>query len=212
VSRLPLPEGAALALALALCACGGTLFQSKTPPPTVYLLSAHGTTKRAAVAADLIILRPRVRAGLNTDRIAALYPDRRLDYYAGARWGGALDEVVQDLTLQCFHAHANLRSVSSDRSLFSRGYWLEFEVADFQAEYSAGGSAAPTIRVRLLGSIGAAADRRVLGRFEASAAQVAAENRMGPIVAAYEHAADEALDQLVDFATQTLLAGNLESR
>jgi len=31
-------------------------------------------------SADLAVLRPRVRKGLETDRIAVLYPDRRLDY------------------------------------------------------------------------------------------------------------------------------------
>jgi len=93
------------------------------------------------------VIRPRVRAGLDTDRIAALYPDRRLEYFADARWSGPLDEVIQQLVVQQFHATANLRNVSVEASVFASNYWLEIEVADFQAEYSAG--AAPPVATRI---------------------------------------------------------------
>src|ERR1700730_1911264 len=96
----------------AVTACTGSLFQSKAVPPSIYLLSAPpGTTAAASsppapapppLAADLAVLKPRVRAGLDTDRIAVLYPDRRLDYFADARWSGSLDDVMQDLTVQAF--------------------------------------------------------------------------------------------------------------
>jgi len=34
---------------------------------------------------------------LETDRILALYPDRRLDYFAGAHWTSTVDDVVQEV-------------------------------------------------------------------------------------------------------------------
>ncbi len=95
------------------------------------------------------MIRPRVRAGLDTDRIAALYPDRRLEYFADARWSGPLDEVIQQLVVQQFHATANLRNVSVEASVFASNYWLEIEVADFQAEYSAA-AAPPVVHVHFL--------------------------------------------------------------
>jgi cholesterol transport system auxiliary component len=183
----------------ALCiasGCGGSLFQSKTAPPTVYRLSAAAGAPGAPIAADLAVLRPRVRPGLNTDRIAASYPDRRLDYYAGARWGGPLDEVAQDLAVEAFHARANLRNVSSDASAFIDGYWLELDVEDFQAEYGADGGP-PTVVVRLRGRVGGAADRRLLGQFVASGRQRASANRLAAIVEAYELAADAAFSEIV---------------
>jgi len=191
----------------ALCAvsgCGGSLFQSKTAPPTVYRLSAATGTPGAPIAADLAVLRPRVRPGLDTDRIAAAYPDRRLDYYAGARWGGPLDEVAQDLAVEAFHAEANLRNVSSDASAFQGGYWLELDVEDFQAEYGADGGP-PTVVVRLRGRVGGAADRRLLGQFVANARQRATGNHLAAIVEAYERAADAAFSQIVA-ETSTVLA------
>jgi cholesterol transport system auxiliary component len=191
--------------------CTGSLFQTKALPPTMYLLSAGNTSPApdvataavADLAVDLAILKPRVRAGLDTDRIAALYPDRRLDYFADARWSGPLDEVIQDLIVQVFHTRAGMRNVSGDASAFASAYWLEVTVTDFEAEYhdSAG---APTVRVHLQARIGSSAERRIIARFEADARQPAGENRMTSIVAAYNQAANTALAQLAANCTAAL--------
>jgi cholesterol transport system auxiliary component len=212
----------ALALPVALAvpvllsgACTGSLFQDKTPPSTMYLLTAKARTGKTAAAStappppaaapalsanvDLAILRPRVRAGLDTDRIALLYPDRRLDYFAGARWSGPLEEVMQDLALEAFHSSALMHNVAGEGSAFASTYWLELEVEDFQAEYAAaaGGAAPPTVHVRLLARLGLAANRRVIAHLEADARQVATENRLGAIVDAYDEAVDRALREII---------------
>jgi ABC-type uncharacterized transport system auxiliary subunit len=204
-------------LVLGVCgwvtACTGSLFQSKAVPPSIYLLSAPpGTTAAASstsaaaparIAAALAVLKPRIRAGLDTDRIAVLYPDRRLDYFADARWSGPLDDVVQDLTVQAFRNGARLQNVSSDASAFASGYWLEIEVADFQAEYASAG-APPTINVRLLARVASAGERTILGSFTAVARQNATDNRLTAIVDAYERAVNTALAEIVDGTTRTL--------
>jgi cholesterol transport system auxiliary component len=206
-------------LVLGVCgwvtACTGSLFQSKAVPPSIYLLSAPlGTTAAASsasaaapapplLAADLAVLKPRVRAGLDTDRIAVLYPDRRLDYFADARWSGSLDDVMQDLTVQAFRNSARLQNVSSDASAFASGYWLEIEIADFQAEYASAG-APPTINVRLLARVASAGDRNILGSFTAAARQTATDNRLTVIVDAYERAVNTALAEIVGRTSRTL--------
>ena len=120
---------------------------------------ARARGRATEVPADLTLLRPRVRPGLDTSLIAALYPDRRLDHFAAARWSAPLQEVVQDLALQAFRGDAHVQNVHTDISSFGSGYWLEIDVADFQAEYGASGSAAgsapPTIHVRLAARLGA---------------------------------------------------------
>jgi ABC-type uncharacterized transport system auxiliary subunit len=192
-------------LAVALNACTGSFFKSSAPPTSTYLLSVKAEAPAGAVAipADLTVLMPRVRTGLNNDRIAALYPDRRLDYFAAARWSGPLDEVVQDLALQAFHGH--FRNVGTDSSAFRGGYWLELEVVDFQAEYAGSApGAGPTAHVHLHARVGNGIDRHVLGEFDADARQAAAENHLAAVVAAYEVAAQQALDQIVEQSTQTL--------
>jgi cholesterol transport system auxiliary component len=195
-----------------LASCTGSLFSSKAVPPVVYLLSAGpgspGTG--AQIPADLAVLKPRVRTGLESDRIAVLYADRHLDYLADARWSGPLGEVLQDLAVQELHSHVNLRTVSTDGSVFASAYWLEFEVADFQAEYTSAGTA-PVVRVRFLARIGSSGDRHILGQFSASAQQPAAENRLNSIVDAYARASDAALAQIAVHAGE-LLAGASETR
>jgi ABC-type uncharacterized transport system auxiliary subunit len=205
-----------LILAFALvcpAACTGSLFKSKTAPPTIYLLSA-GTAPPAAPAGDsapqpaipldLAILKPRLPTGLATDRIAVLYPDRRLDYFADARWSGTAGDVLQDLAVQVFlHSRRHLRTVSGDASVFASAYWLEIEVTDFQAEYTPA-SPAPTAHVHFLARIGESGDRRILGRFEADARQAATENRLTAIVDAYAHAAQAALAEIAVQADEAL--------
>src|SRR5271155_2182495 len=193
---------------LPLAACSGSFFQTKAVPPTTYLLSAATklqASPAAQIPADLAVLRPRLRAGLDTDRIAALYPDRRLEYFADARWSGPLDEVVQQLAVEQFRATASLRNVGADASVFAGDYWLEIEVVNFQAEYSAAG-AAPVVHVHFLARVGTAADRRILAVFEANAEQAAADNRMSAIVDAFDRAADSALAEIVKGTVQALRA------
>jgi cholesterol transport system auxiliary component len=203
-------------LLLGVCACAaactGSLFQSKVVPPSTYLLSISPGTGAAVLPAaapaspmnaDLAVLKPRVRAGLDTDRIAVLYPDRRLDYFADARWSGPLDDVVQDLAVQAFRNGARRGNVSSDASAFASGYWVEIEIADFQAEYASAG-APPTINVRLMARVASAGDRIVFGSFAAVALQAATDNRLTAIVDAYERAVNSALAKIVEDTSRAL--------
>jgi cholesterol transport system auxiliary component len=206
VKRMALPL-----LMVLLTACAGSLFKNKAAPPTMYVLSATPKSSAAdpaktpPVPFDVAVLKLRVRAGLDTERIAALYPDRRMDYFAGVRWSGPLDEVLQDLAVQEFHSNPGLRNVSADGSVFASTYWLEIEVADFQAEYAAGGSA-PTVHVHLLARVGNSGDRHVLGRFEPDIHEAAADNRMTAIVDAYNRAAGKAFAEIAAGTAQALSA------
>jgi len=203
-----LAAAGATVLTVALSACAGSLFKSKEPAQSVYMLTVAPAAAAAnpEIPADITILRPRVRPGLDTTLIAALYPDRRLDHFAGARWSAPLDEVVQDLALQAFRADAHVQNVHTDSSSFGSGYWLEIDVADFQVEYGASGSDSgpPTIHVRLAARLGASGDRHVLGQFEADVRESAADNRLTAIVDAYERAASAALGKIVADTGQSL--------
>jgi len=192
-------------LGAAVGGCTGSFFKSSAPATSTYLLSVKPDPQAGAVAipADLTVLMPRVRTGLDNDRIAALYPDRRLDYFAAARWSGPLDEVVQDLALEAFHGR--FRNVGTDTSAFRGGYWLELEVVDFQAEYAGSAAdAAPTAHVHLHARVGNGIDRRLLGEFDADARQAAVENHLAAVVAAYEAAAQRALGEIAEQSTHTL--------
>jgi cholesterol transport system auxiliary component len=196
-------------LGVTLAACAGSLFKNKTAPPTMYMLGPTRSTPADPpsnnLPSDLAVLRPRVRAGLDTDRIAALYPDRHMDYFADVRWSGPLDEVLQDLAVQQFHANLRGSNVSPDVSVFASTYWLEIEVMDFQAEYSDTGGP-PTVHVHLQARIGNSGDRHVLAHFEPDVHEAAADNRMSAIVDAYNRAADQALSDIATGVAAALSA------
>jgi ABC-type uncharacterized transport system auxiliary subunit len=204
----------AVPLFLTLAACTGSLFKNKAAPPTMYWLSPMPSSAAqpppaaagpAVAPTDLAILKPRVRAGLDTDRISALYSDRRLDYFADVRWSGPLDEVLHDLAVQQLHADPGLRNVNAEESVFASAYWLEIEVLDFQAEYAAP-DAAPTVHVHFLARVGKSADRRMMRSFEPDVHETAAANRMSAIVDAYYRATDEAFRQIAAGAASTINA------
>jgi cholesterol transport system auxiliary component len=199
--------------ALCIAACTGSLFRSHAAAPTAYMLSAgpasHAESAPAAgapapeIPVDLAVLKPKARAGLESDRIAVLYPDRRLDYFADARWSGPLGEVLQDLAVQEFHSHVNLRTVSGDASVFASAYWLEIEITDFQAEYTSAATV-PTVRVSLRARLGSSGDRHLVGQFAATAQKAAAENRLSSIVDAFASAADASLAEIAAQAGEKL--------
>jgi ABC-type uncharacterized transport system auxiliary subunit len=203
--------------ALCLAACTGSLFRSHATA-TAYMLSAapasHGEAAPAPgapaagrpapeIPVDLAVLKPKARPGLESDRIAVLYPDRRLDYFADARWSGPLGEVLQALAVQEFHLHANLRTVSGDASVFASAYWLEIEITDFQAEYTSA-APAPTVRVSLRARLGNSGDRHLVGQFAATVQKPAAENRLSSIVDAFASAADASLAEIAAQAGEKL--------
>jgi cholesterol transport system auxiliary component len=207
---------AAILLVCGLAACSGSLFRSHAPPPRTYLLTVMPAASGAAaqIPIDLTVLLPRVRTGLNTDRIALLYSDQRFDYFAAARWSGPLDEVMQDLLQQAFRGYARFSNVHTDASAFNdTGYWLEVDVVDFQAEYtSPSASGAPEAHVKFLARAGTARDRRIVAQVEAEARVRASDNRLTAVVAAYNQAADQALQSLTAGMARDLEAAGAAHR
>jgi len=215
----------ALAAFAALSGCAGSLFKTSGVPPEVYELAAPPAAAPTPAAApaltppaglpaeggpaamasgpagatiDLAVHKPRVRIGLDDDLIAVLYPDRRLDHLAHARWSGPLDEMLQDLILETFRARTSaVVAAHADTSAFGSRYWLEVDVDDFQAEYGSG-DAPPVIHVHAAARLGGASDRQILGRFDLEARAPASANRVGAIVEAYNRAVDDVLTDLVN--------------
>lgn len=191
--------------AASLGACTSMLFRSKLAPPVIYQLATAEGVKGPAIGTDLEVLTPLLRTGLDTDRIAASYPDHRMDYFAGAHWSGRLDDVVGQLAVRQFRARSGLRNVVGAASRLRPPYWLEIEVTAFQAEYPAAGGA-PAIRVHLVARLGDARSRATLGSFAADVSRVATANRLTAIVAAFDAAADDALDRIISATDRTLRA------
>ena len=180
-------------------ACGGSLFHSNEPPVSVYQLSVPAAASaRPRLPADLAVMPVRVHTGLDNAEIAVLYPDRRLDHFAGARWSGPLDELLEDLAMQacarprrtsamCIPTPRCFPPATGSRSMC----WISRR--NTRASRAA---RPPAAHVRLVARIGASADRRILGEFDAEARQPAADNRLTAVVKAYNDAVGAALGKI----------------
>lgn len=199
-----------VAATIALGACSRSFLRSDRPPPTFYALSPHPGVRAPGIATGLKVLTPIVAPGIDSTRIAASFPDRRVDHFAGARWNAPLDEAIEQLAIGEFRARSGLRTVVPDHSVERPRYWLEIEVAAFQAEYPRRGGP-PTIDAHFVVRLGDASTDRVIASIDADARRRAIANRMTSIVAAFEAAADAALDRVVA-TTDARLAGTLSPR
>jgi len=190
---------AVLMSALLATGCVSGAFDSEVPQRGVYVINASTPTPSDTVPlpVDLIVARPSARPGLDTDRIAVLNADRRLDYFAGGRWGAEADVVVQDLLVESLRNTGRLRTVQGDVSAFSADYMLQSELNDFQAEYAVNGGA-PVVRVTLVCTLGRVKDRRSLAGFTAAASAPASNNTLSAVIAAFESAYRQAATTTVN--------------
>jgi cholesterol transport system auxiliary component len=192
-----------MALLGTLCACSG-LLRSSVPPLQLYVLQPPVVQNAPQVAvASLRISRPLAAPGLNTDRIALLRPENRLDYYAGSRWSATLPEVISQLQLSVFQSDPAWSAVADDRSNFNADYLLQTSIERFAAQYAAD-SGPPLIRIDLHCLLIRRSDGALLGSFPVSESQAAQENRMASVVAAFSAAAGRAM-QAVTVEADVLL-------
>ncbi len=179
-------------LGFALSGCSN-LLHSDAPALQLYVLPPPALpAQNATGVASLRIARPLPGPGLNTDRIALLQTGNRLDYYAGSRWSAPLPDIVADLELAAFHGDATVSAVADDRSSFNADYLLQTSIEQFAAQYATP-AAPPLIRVDLQCLLIRRSDGALLGAFALSESQLAQENRMASVIAAFSAAADRAI-------------------
>ena len=144
-----------LSLAVVSLFLGGC-FTSTEPPIQHYVLHPSGVDGdvRVRVPASIIVEKPSVVSGLNTDRIALLKNDRRkLDYFAAARWNGELDVILQDFIIETLENSYDIVEVDATGLRQDADYVVVTKVRDFQAEYDESLGDAPNLRVSLVISV-----------------------------------------------------------
>jgi cholesterol transport system auxiliary component len=207
----PAGRTCALLAVLLLSACGG--LKSKGPVDQIYLLrpAPAAATPAAPVPGLLALRRPEVQPGLDTARIALVLPGNRLDYFASSRWSASLPQVIDAFAAQSMLASGQFELVNGgDRGAGGARFLVALTVRHFEADYAAGEQAAPTVHVAFECVVSSAASRAPLGRCDGEARVPAGENRMGPIVIAFEAAAREAMAEVSAQASR--LAGEAASK
>jgi len=192
--------GAALPL---MAGCSG--FHSNEAAPQIYVLaapappagavaSAIDTAGAGSHSATLQVLRPLAAPGLDTDQIALVRDAQRLDYYAASNWPAPLPDLLQTLAVDALRAAGHFRAVQPDATAFAADQVLQIEIRHCEVEYSTDGT--PTVHVQLLATLGQRSDRALLESVSAESSKPAAANRMQSVIAAFQDAVGDALNQL----------------
>jgi cholesterol transport system auxiliary component len=203
--RAPAPLSLLLSATLlgSLAGCTG-LFHSNAPPEQVYFLRATGVKNdappAAPVAVSLRFNRPTVGPGLESEQIVLVQSDRRMSFFVASRWAAPTSNMIDMLAVEKLRSSGLWQSVADSASLFPSDYVLQVTVRRFEADYT-GGNTAPDVHVVLDCLVGKREGREVIASFLAEGSSTAAANKLSAVVAAFETAANAALDSL---STQAL--------
>ena len=194
-------SGLALAgAALALSACV-TVFP-KTEPSGLY---RFGTTPPAVskgppgamfgvLKAPTVFTRPS--AG---DRILTTSPGGEAAYVADARWLAPASVQFDEALSRAFDADPGRARLIGRGEVAKAQLVLRLEVRTFEAAYVDGPKAAPEIVIQVRGVISRSADRALVGDQVFEAKVKATDNRVGPIVQAFDEANTKVVGDIVDW-------------
>ena len=200
---------ASFLLLLGLAGCS-SLLHSDAPPVQVYTLRAAAAPADgradppAAGDASLRVAHPLAGPGLGTAQIVLLQPDHRLNVYAASAWAADAPALLESLAVETLRTSGHWRSVEDAESPFPSDYLLQISIRRFDADYSAGSDAAPTVRVTLDCTLGKEEGRDIVATFTATGSAAASANRLGDVVAAFQQATDTAMASLSQEAAAAL--------
>jgi cholesterol transport system auxiliary component len=195
--RLACTTGAALLLA----GCGG-LLQSDTPRPETYRLGSVPAPAGAAAAAAtgtpplaLTVARPRAAAALDSERIAVVAAGSRFDYYAGVRWAEPAPQMLQQNLVAALAGSGRFAGVFAAPARVPSELMLDVELRRFEADTTAGD--APVVHVVLQASLVDTRRAQRVASFTSEAAVAADGSRRAAIIAAFDRASAQAVNDVV---------------
>ncbi len=190
-----------LALPAGLAACTTPLGGGS--PPQLYTLSPvrEFPPTLSRTTAQLLIEAPSAPGGLDSERIALKRSANSVDYFAGAAWTDRAPIVVQNLLIESFENTGKIAAIDRNSLALRADFVLEPDLRDFTAIY--GGSAVPTVRVRIALKLVRLPEKQIVGLHTSSSDAPTTENSVPAVIQAF----DTALHQVMsDAVAWTLIA------
>jgi cholesterol transport system auxiliary component len=184
-------------LSLTVVGCAGLLHSNARPEQVYYLraIPTQGGASGTPVKASLRLNRPIPGPGLESAQIVLVQSDRRMSFYLASRWPAPTPNIIETLAVDKLRESGSWRSVGDSTSSFPADYVLQVTVRQFEADYTGGGTV-PDVHVVLDCMLGKREGRELIATFVAEGSATATANRLGAVVAAFETAANAALDSL----------------
>jgi ABC-type uncharacterized transport system auxiliary subunit len=187
-------------LSLGMTACISVNLGGDPPPPTVFALQAPDAQMKARPtqtrgSAVVVVSKPEVPPALATDRIALRFEqDRRIDYYADAKWSGKLDDLVQEVLIDRAQQRLPMTVVGKP-GLASGDYRLAVKVTSLEPVYKTVADAPPRLDVEMTVTVIDLPEERVRTQFAVRKSARASENRLTPITAELGKLLQSAIDE-----------------
>lgn len=197
-----------LRLALTTLAClalGGciSLFP-KSKPSQLYRFDGEPLQASTALppASAKVIARGNMRfqSAASADRILTV-TGADTAYIAGARWVSSAPVLFEESLIKAFEAGGGARLAEGGSALHATEV-LNLDVQTFETRYDQGEKAAPQVVVQVRAQLVRSSDRQVIGEQLFTGAERAGDNRVGPIVQAYDAAVHDVLGKLVGWSAQ----------
>jgi len=187
-------------LVVLLGGCTGNLLRSDAEAPDTFRLDFAAATAAATVGATtsdsglaIAVVRPRAAAAIDTDRIAVHSAGNRFDYYLDARWAESAPQMLQQNLVGALAATGQFGGgVMTAPARMPTELLLDVELRRFEVVATgpdaASSGAAPVVHVQVQASL---VDQRRTARvtsFISEAAVPASENRLSAVIAAFDRA------------------------
>jgi len=195
---IALPRRALFAGAAGLILAGCSDIIGPPPAPKLYVLkpALPQDAAGAKVSWALSIRTPEAIAGLDSERIAILFPPYNLDYYAGAAWVDRLPRLVEASLLEAFEASGRIDAVAQDQDAARADYALSTDIRDFEARLDSA-PGAPVAAVRIGARLLSSRTQEIVGYTNVSREERASANSVDAAVEALDTAFAAVLAQLV---------------
>jgi ABC-type uncharacterized transport system auxiliary subunit len=169
-----------------------SLLESDAPPLSEWWLEPVTPARPVDRGEETLVLNLAVVPGLDSDRILNLGPQARLNHYAGAHWPEHLPEVLGSVLARSFE-QGGWRAVRlGDRARGEDECLLNLETRAFYGRVNRE-NITQRVEVRFDGSLECGSTQRTVSSRQDMAV---AENRMGTIVAAFQTALGESVEDL----------------
>jgi ABC-type uncharacterized transport system auxiliary subunit len=166
------------------------------PPKDIYTLKAPDGGGVKGSGSVIVVAKPDVPPGYDTDRIALMFAQgRRLDYYAGAAWSGRLSDLLQTFIIQSARREMRGAVVGSGERTGTARYKLMVKVTDFQPVYAAGPEGIPRLDVAMNLTLVDVESGKVAATVNAKKSAQASANRMTVVTKELESLLQAATDQ-----------------
>jgi len=203
-----------LASPLALSGCLSLPFSrsEERPPTAMYTLhetraGTTGISTEAAARTVVVVSRPELPPGFDSDRIAIQFEqDGRIDYYADAQWSANLSDLMQGVFVEWAQGKLSGTIVGKPELVPAANYRLSVRVTDFGPVYRSSPDMPPRLDAGLTLTVIELPSETVKTQLTVKKSAMSTENRLGTITTELKRllhsVMDEALDSAAPYVTE----------